>query len=201
MNVSIEISRNNCFSCARTTKCRRRSCVIDRLLSVRRRFTVEKVLSAFAVSIASVRTNLYRVKRLACDGGCNICAAEVVVKVRDLSFELRRVNNAVAIGISRESISSSITQPAFLAAVTSGASVAGVNSAVAREAAAKYTDRCSAPNLTSNSVRMALINKSFNSGRFKGSASCSLSDCVWKSLSELATAVTVLVGLLGLSNC
>ena len=75
---------------------------------------------------------------------------------------------AIATGISCDSISSSILQPAFLAAVTSGASDADVNSALAREAAAKYSARCSFPNLLSNSVRMAFISKSFNSGRFNG---------------------------------
>jgi len=121
---------------ASRTRCRRRSCVIDRLLSGRRRFTVENVLSAFAVSMTIVNTNLLRFNRFACDGGCNVCAAETVVRVRDSSVGLALLKTTLAIGISWDIISSSILQPAFSADVTSGANVAGVKLAVAKEAAA-----------------------------------------------------------------
>lgn len=97
-------------------------------------FTVENGLSAFTASMSIVITNLYRFKRLACNGGCNIFVAEAVV--RSLSDELGLVNTAFAIGISCDSISSSVVNLTFQSAMTSGANVSGVNSALAREAAA-----------------------------------------------------------------
>lgn len=65
------------FSRAIATRCRRWSCVIDHLLSVKRHFIVENILSALMY--------LQRFKRFACDGGCNICAAETVACIRGSS--------------------------------------------------------------------------------------------------------------------
>jgi len=47
-NLSIEIARNSCFACVRTTMFLKRSFVIDRLWSVSSCFTVENDLSALA---------------------------------------------------------------------------------------------------------------------------------------------------------